>query len=379
MWCFSMITVYTHKIYSLPHIMLFRFIVLIVSISLLTGCDQFWPLASKQKPSDQMSDSLSKKAAKALPAVQMSTAKKRSLSFSAVISGTLEANRRVKIFNQIEGLLIKLPFHEGDRVKKNQIIASLDKTLMQLELNKAIVKEKQSSVNLNRIKKLIPKNLVSEDEVSQAETLLALARNETRKQRTKLSYATIKAPFGGLISQRLKEPGDVLPEHSHILSLIDTSQLIVKFQLSELLLPDININDEISLRIDALGQQLFTAKIIRKYPVIDMISRQGVVEAILESPPVGSMPGQLSRVNFVSKKKNYLTIPLAAIRHDQRSAYVYLLDVNNKTVSKQNISMGVTIDDFVEITNGLKQGDNIIIKGQYGLKSGNKVQIITAQ
>ncbi|MFK5893699.1 MAG: efflux RND transporter periplasmic adaptor subunit, partial [Pseudomonadota bacterium] len=359
---------------------MFRFILLILTFLLLIGCEQYWPFATNQQQSkSQVANNKTKKLPKPLPVVHVSTVKKRNLSFSAIITGTLEAKRRVKIFNQIEGVLIKLPFYEGDRVKKNQNIALLDKTLVQLELNKAIVNEKQSSINLNRIKKLIPKNLVSQDEISQAKTLLSLARNETKKQRTKLSYTNIKAPFSGVISQRLNEPGDVLSEHSHILSLIDTSQLIVQFQLSELLLPDININDEISLHIDALGQQKFTATVIRKHPVIDMISRQGIVEAILTSPPIGAMPGQLSRINFTSKKKNYLTIPLPAIRHDQHSAYVYLLNLNNQTVSKQNITMGMTIDNFAEITNGVNEGDSIVVKGQYGLKSGSKVQIITKQ
>lgn len=355
--------------------MLLRLLFLILTFSLLIGCDQYWPAAFKATKVKQAK----KKLHKPLPAVHVTNVKKRTLSFTAIITGTLEANRSVKIFNQIEGLLIKLPFYEGDLVKKNQIIALLDKTLTQLELNKAKVSEKQSFVNLNRIKKLIPKNLVSQDEVSQAETLLAIAKTETLKQYARLSYTIIKAPFSGLISQRLNEPGDVLAEHSHVLSLIDTKQLIVKFQLSELLLPDIKINDEINFNIDALGDKIFTAKIIRKHPVIDKISRQGIVEAILTSPPEGAMPGQLIRVNFISKEKDYLSVPLPAIRHDQRSAYVYILNPENKTASKQKITMGITIDDFVEISTGLKEGDTIIIKGQYGLKSGVKVQIITEQ
>ena len=143
--------------------------------------------------------------------------------------------------------------------------------------------------------------------------------------------------------------------------------------------PDIKINDKINITIDALGKKQFTTQIIRKHPVIDIISRQGMVEAILASPPKGAMPGQLSRVNFISKTKDYLSIPLSAIRHDQHSAYVYLLKPENKTVYKQEITMGITIGDFVEITRGLKQGEKIVIKGQYGLKSGTKVQIITSQ
>jgi RND family efflux transporter MFP subunit len=364
--------------------MLIRLLFLILTFSLLMSCDQYWPTVFSQNIFNQLTGKQDKKNSapkkkkpqKILPAVQITTVKKRSLSYSAVITGTLEANRSVKIFNQIEGLLIQLPFHEGDKVKKDQIIALLDKTLIQLELNKAKVSEKQSSVNLNRIKRLVPKNLVSQDELSQVKTLLAIAKTETQKQQTKLSYTIIRAPFTGLISQRLNEPGDVLAQHSHILSLIDTKQLIVKFQLSELLLPDININDKISINIDALGQKRFTAIIIRKHPIIDNISRQGVVEAILTDPPIGAMPGHLCRINFISKKKEYLSIPLPAIRHDQHSSYVYTLNSENKTVYKKKMTMGITIDNFAEITSGLNAGDNIVVKGQYGLKSAMKVQII---
>ncbi|MFK5984479.1 MAG: efflux RND transporter periplasmic adaptor subunit [Pseudomonadota bacterium] len=361
--------------------MLFRFLILLVFLLPLQSCDQFWQTLSNKESSlknskEKIAQTSNKRSQKSLPVVQVTTVKNRALSFSTTLTGTIEAKRQVKIFNQIEAVLIKLPFYEGQQVKNNQTIALLDKTLVQLEVDKAIVLEKQSSLNLNRIKKLIPKNLVSKDEVSQAETLYAIAKTERKKQQTKLSYTVIKAPFTGVISQRLNEPGDVLSEHSHILSLIDTSQLIVKFELSELLLPDIHINDQLNIQIDALGTQVFSSKIIRKHPVIDTITRQGVVEAILSSPPIGAMPGQLSRVHFISKKKNYLSIPVAAIRHDQHSAYVFLFNTQQQTVSKRKVNMGITIDSYIEITNGLKQGDKIIIKGQYGLKSGSKVQII---
>ena len=351
-------------------------LVLIVFISAfsLSGCDQFNLFSTHNKSSSEPKK-LSKRSKRSLPIVLLEQVQNRNLSYSSLITGTLQAKRSVKIYNQIKGLLIRLPFYEGDIVKKNQTIALLDKTMVQLELNKATVKEKQSSLNLNRIKKLVPKNLISKDELSQAKTLLALAVQETKKQSTALSYTKIQAPFKGIISQRLNEPGDVLSEHSHILSLIDNSQLIVKFPLSELLIPDITIGDNIDIQIDALGRQIFKAQIIRKYPTIDIASRQGVIEAILLSPPKAAMPGQLCKIHFISQAKMYLSIALSAIRHDQHSAYVFLYNDETKSVTKKNIIIGRTIDNYVEVTQGLKQGDKIVTKGQYGLKSGSKVLI----
>ncbi len=346
----------------------------LLSISLLTGCDQF-SFFSINKENNTQSKTDSKKRAKSLPIVVLSTVKNRKLSYSSIITGTLKAKRSVKVYNQIKGLLIDLPFYEGDKVKKGLVIARLDKTLIQLELNQAIVKEKQASVNLSRIKKLVPRNLVSEDEVSQSKTIYAIATHETKKQATALSYTKIKAPFDGIISQRLNEPGDVLSEHTHILSMIDIEKLIVKFPLSELLFPDINIGDSINIQIDALGSQIIKAIIIRKHPIIDKVSRQGIVEAMLQSPPSKAMPGQLCKIHFTSQIKDYLSISLPSIRHDQHSAYVFTYNKQSKTVAKQKIKIGQTINNFVEVTQGLEDGDIIVAKGLYGLRSGNKVQI----
>ncbi len=354
-----------------------RLTIILLSFLLLHSCDSSWENFFNDSIKKQKNNaSAIKKPSKILPIVHVSNVKNRALSFSTTIIGTIEAQRRVKIFNQIEGMLIKLPFHEGQYVKKNQTIAALDKTLIQLELDKALVLEKQSILNLNRIKKLIPKNLVSKDEVSQAETLAAIAKTGRQKNQALLSYTTIKSPLNGLISERLNEPGDALNEHSHILTLIDTEQLLIKFEISELLLPDIHIGDKLNIQIDALKQQIFSSEVIRKHPTIDRISRQGIIEARLLTPPKGAMPGQLIRIHYNSKDKNYLTIPIVAIRHDQHSAFVFLLNKKTNSVSKQEVKMGITIDKYIEITDGLKSGDSIVIKGQYSLKSGSKVQIM---
>jgi|GEM_PF-4118129 len=116
-----------------------KFTLLLFSILVFTSsCDlnslsQFIPgQAEALKP-------VEKKSKKRLPVVYSSVVKEQTLTTETTVTGTLEANRHVNVFNQSEGMLIKLPFREGDRVKKGQIIARLDDTLIKIDNRKAIV------------------------------------------------------------------------------------------------------------------------------------------------------------------------------------------------------------------------------------------------
>lgn len=368
----------------LKQTVLFIFILLFTSACDLSSLKKWLPgttesevNSSPDSKAENTSDKAQKRSKKRLPFVYSSTVNERSLSQKTTVSGTLEAYRHVNIFNQSEGMLVQLPFREGDQVKKNQVLARLDDTLIKIDHRKAVVNHQQAQLDLSRIKKLVPKSLVSKDEVSQAKTKVALAAAEEKKQLARLGYTTIKAPFTGTISARLKEPGDILPVHTHLMSIIDINRLKVKLPLSELFLPQVKLGDQVSLQIDALGKTIYQGTIIRKYPAIESSSRRGIVEVELSPTPVGAMPGQLCRVTLTSHPQTYTTIPLSAVRHDQKSAYVYRLDKEQSKVNKTPISIGQTIGNLVEVLDGLAIGEEVISKGQYGLSHGMSVKVVT--
>lgn len=309
-----------------------------------------------------------------LPAVEAAHVMIQPLNHTMTLTGTLEPSRTVHIYNQAQGMLTRLPFHEGDEIKKGDLIAQLDDTIFKAEYNKAEATFKQARIDYGRLEKLAKTNLTSKELLVRAKTRVALDQADYNLQKKRLSYTRIKAPWPGIISERLVEPGDVLPLHTHFMSLIDNSSLIVKVSLSELYLSKVKAGDTISYQIDALGKQIWSGKILRIYPQINPQTRKGLIEIKLDPVPENARPGQLARITLTTINENILVIPLSAIRYDQTGAYVFTIDSENK-INRQTIITGQKYPEKMEILEGLKVGDSIVKKGLFGLRSGKKVNI----
>jgi len=305
--------------------------------------------------------------------VEIAQATNKPISIEKTLPGSLEAIREVQIYNQQEGLLKTMKFHEGDQVKQGDIIATLDDALFQADLNKAQATFKQSKLDLKRLKNLSKRKLASDDEIAKAQTALDIAQAELNLNKIRLAYTKITAPFSGTISQRLVEPGNVIPLHSHVLSLIDISSLKTKVYVSELLLPLIQQNDRVSIKIDALGDQVFSGHVIRTHPTIDANTRRGVIEVSLSPVPTGAVPGQLARITLKTISKTRLMIPFDAVRHDNTGAYVYRVD--NDKAKQTYIRTGIQNQQEIEILEGLEENNSVIINGFFGLENNKPVVI----
>jgi len=323
------------------------------------------------------SDSGKTKRKKPAHLVETIVAKYQDISSSRTLPGTLQAIREVQIINQAPGLLLKLPVYPADSVKTGDTLAQIDDTLIKAEVQKAQASLNQAKVDLRRLNDLAPRNLASESEVAQAQTRKDIAESELQLKQTEFKHTHIRAPFDGIISARLTEPGDVIPMHSHLLTLIDTSSLKAEIHLSELLLPLIKAGNQVEISIDALGKQTFAGKIQRIYPSIDKDTRRGTIEVILNPVPADALAGQLCRVTIITQAKSRLMIPYTSVRHDKEGAYVFIL--LNSQAQRVNITTGIQQDQQIEVLSGLNPEQEVISKGFFGLKNKMKVRKATAE
>jgi len=299
----------------------------------------------------------------------------QNISIEQTISGTLQAIREVQIINQTAGMLTALPVYPSDKVKQGQVLVQLDDALLRAELHKAQATLDQTKVDYRRLKDLAPRNLASESEVAQAQTLKEIAAADLHLKQTEFEHSTIKAPIAGVISQRLAEPGDVIPLHTHLLTLLDTSSLKAEIQLSELLLPLVKMGSRVEITIDALSDKTFNGTIKRIYPIIDKNTRRGTIEIILNPVPDGALAGQFCRVKIFTQSKSRLMVPYDTIRHDKTGAYVFTLKDNK--AHRTNIITGIQQADNIEVLEGLTEKQTVISKGLFGLKDNKTVKLVT--
>ncbi len=306
--------------------------------------------------------------------VETAVASRGDVARSIQRNGTLRARRVVQLSLQQEGQLLELPYHEGDRVAQGALLAQLDDTLLQAKLKKSQAQRHQAEQDLNRLKRLKNSRVVAEDELSRAVTALDVARAEEEELRISLQQTRILAPFEGIISERLAEPGDTLSRFSHLLSLIDVSSLTTELQLSEMVLPGLHIGDEVSLTIDALGPQQHRGTIERIHPMVDEASRQGTIEVILSPPPAAAQPGQLCRVQLQLRRSERLLVPYNALRRDSRGEFLYVVTEGSK-ITRRAILSGLHFAERVEVLDGLDAGERIVTRGFLGLSDGTTVKL----
>lgn len=299
-----------------------------------------------------------------------------SVGLTQIRTGTLTPSREVKIYNQEEGAITEMPFYEGDRVNKDDVIVRLDDNILRANLARAQATQRKAKLDLQRIRDLYKKKLSSDEALNRSETELAVASAEVDMLTTRLGYTIIRSPIDGIVSQRLSEPGNIAERYTHLLTISDHSTLITEVNVSELMVTHLKIDDDVTVTIDALGSEVFSGRISRIHPNLDPLTRRGTVEITLTPVPDGALPGQLCRVKFNTRTAERLMIPFRALRRDISGEYVYLLDGDR--VKRTSVSSGLRIGEKVEVLQGLEAGQLIVTRGFLDLTDNKQVKDLSS-
>jgi RND family efflux transporter MFP subunit len=280
--------------------------------------------------------------------------------------GTLRFRRLVRLHAQEEGGIRQLDVFEGDRVTEGQLLVRIEDEVLRAELDKTRATLDQERLDLKRFQDLAARNAASQDDLAQARTAVALAEADLKLLDIRLDDTRITAPFAGIVTERLAEPGDFVTKSTHLLTVADPASLVAEAYVSELLLPHIAEGEPARIRIDALGGELFDARILRIHPTLSETNRQARVELRFERIPDGARAGQFVRAELSTAAVARLLVPFRALRQDRDGQFVWVI--------RESVRTGLRIADQVEILDGLEPGQRIITRGFLGLAEGTAVE-----
>ena len=286
-------------------------------------------------------------------------------------NGVIAAPNTIKVSNQIAGTLISIPHRPGATVKKGDVLVKLDDSLTMAEHQKALASLDKAKQDFVRIKKLLPRQLASAEELSAAETDVKLTKAEVTLKRIQLERSTIKAPFSGVISERNFEPGDSVVSNTHLLTLVDNTNLLAKSAVPESFLAAIKLEQKVKLNIPALSYQ-FDAYISSIYPTVNPNTQQVSIEIGFKQDKQKLYPGLFAEIKISEEKFNSILIPVNAVQYDTKGSWVYTVNPDGKT-KVTRITTGRNIGNKIEITKGLVLGNVVITRGFVGLRPGKKV------
>lgn len=336
------------------------FAAMIILACLLSACEQ---AATTQEKSDRPDKVVVVYAVKALPFGQRLQA-----------LGSTRAQDSVIITPSTSGVIEKILFDDGQYVHKGQALIVLDQDKTAALLQAARVQRDEHQRELRRLQTLISRQAASVRDLDARQTLLALSESKITEIKAQLNDLTIRAPFAGVLGNRDISVGAWVQAGSAMTTLDDLRHIYLDFHVPASNAPLLQIGADVLATTDARPNRSFQGKISSISARIDTITRSVLVRAIFDNSDSGLQPGLLMQTTILSPPHPSLLVPEESITQQKNQHFLSLVNAEGQ-VEIRNVRPGERNNGQVEIIEGLRAGELVIVRGMGFVKSGQAVRV----
>lgn len=289
-------------------------------------------------------------------------------------SATLEAERDVRVFAEAQRRVVELRVEEGDAVRTGTLLIRLQDDAQKSALNKAEIELRQATREFDRQKSLFERSLVSEQVFNDAALLFDQAEIAVDDARRNLAYTEVRAPFAGIVTERLVNVGDSVTLSQPLFRIVDFDSIVARIYVPEKELPDLATGLDARLTAEAIGGMSFAGTVDRISPVVD--PGTGTVKVTVATPfQEGLRPGMFVEVELVTAvHEDALLLPKRTVVYDNDQLFVFRLGDERRV---ERVKVESLLEDVENIEPGgdLVEGDLIVVAGQASLKDGALVRL----
>jgi membrane fusion protein (multidrug efflux system) len=305
--------------------------------------------------------------------VVMIEARKRPVSETLSLVGTLTADEMVEIKSEIDGLVKDVHFDEGRPVETGQLLLQIDDSKLVASAAEAEANFKLSQANFDRMRQLLKDKLVSQQEFDQAAAVFDVNRAGLDLKRQLLKDTRITAPFSGITGARNVSPGQVIAKNATLTWIVQSNPVKVEVNVPERFLAQLQLGQDIEIGVASLPGRKFRGKVYFIAPQLDPATRTALVKARIENPKLELRPGMFANLDLTLQIRDQaVVIPEAALMWSGERASIYVVD-GEMTAQIRPVKPGVRLTAEVEITSGLKAGEKVIVEGFQKTRPGGKV------
>jgi len=287
--------------------------------------------------------------------------------------GTTKALNTIILTPNTTEKVSEILFKEGTLVHKGEILLRLNQQEEQATLDSALALFSEAKEALNRAEGLRKSNNISNADFKKRKTDLLEAEARINILKSHIKDLTLVAPFDGIIGLSDISLGALLQPGDRIASLSDISSLKVDFDVPDLYLKDLKEGQNISAFVEAYPQKSLKGKIKTIDTVVNPNTRTVIVRALIDNQDHLLKPGMIVNIIIESSPREALLIPEKAILQEGKKSFVFLFDPKTQIVKRTLITLGSRIKDRVEVLEGLKDAQHIVVEGQIKIRDGIKV------
>jgi len=330
----------------------------------------------------------------AIPSVQVIHPTAEPSQEDLVLPSTTQAYVESPIYARTNGYLIRWYHDIGSRVKKGELLADIDtpevdQQLVQAkaDLGTSKANEDLSKITANRYQELIKTDGVSKQEVDNAvgdfaakKATTAASEANVRRLEELESFKHIYAPFSGVITQRNVDPGNLINAGNGgagqaLFNLAQTDPIRAYVRVPEIYAPTIHAGLTASLELVQYPGRRFDGKVVRTADAIDLASRTLNTEVDVPNKNGELLPGGYAQVHLgVKVTGEHLVVPVNALLFRAEGLRVVVVDDNHKT-HLQELSIGRDYGTTLEVLQGLRSSDWIVLNPADSLEEGMQVNV----
>ena len=289
-------------------------------------------------------------------------------------SGTIEADNTVSLGFSVPGRISRVYVQEGQKVKKGQLLASIDVTTFKNAFDIANAGLEQVNDNYIRLNSLHQKGSLPERDFIAIKVGVAQANANKNLAAKNLSDTKLYAPFSGIITAKLTEIGATAAPGIPAFTVMKTDKVYAKASITESEISKLKIGIDAKVEIASMGET-FNGKVAIINPSADALTRTFTVKVRLDNSENKLLPGMISNIKIETGNAiNVITIPSESIVRDANDILYVFVVKNNKAIKKR-VSLGNFKGNEVIVTNGLELNDKVIIAGHRKLKDGQTVSL----
>ena len=294
----------------------------------------------------------------------------------------LKTRKNVLILPEFQGTLEKIFVYEGQYVKKGKLLAEINDSGLQEQLEQLTIQANFAKENFERTERLWNNNIGSEIQFLKSKTDFESSQKMVEQMKDRLAKTKIYAPFDGEVDEIISNQGsNLIPGVSQILRLVNLDKIYAEASVSEKYISFIEEGTEAIVQIPLLGKEI-KSQIIQTGNFINPSNRTFRVEVPVENidKKIKQNLDAKIKINIYSKD-DAVVIPLRIVREDASGKnFVYVMNQDVKEgvyiTSKTFISLGNKNNTDVEVTEGLKIGDMLVLEGASIVEDSQRVKLI---
>lgn len=315
-----------------------------------------------------------------LPLVTTEIAERSSFKHEITVQGNIETDQDVLISAEMGGLITGITANEGERVSKGQVLASIDASVLNSNLQELETQLEYADYMLKKQEELNEKGVGSEIELETSRNQVAALKAKIKSLNTQKGKATITAPFSGVIDQVYGKNGQIAGPQTPLFRLVNNETVDVVASVSEKHYAHVQIGTEMKVSFPNYVDTSITLKVTNVGNYIEPTNRTVRIRSTIKNNRF-LLPNMLAEVSITDLSiENGLVVPSKSILKDNDNKdFVYVVEKSKKgqIVTKRNVEVLSKYDGrcLISDKSEVKEGDQIVVDGARGVANNDIVEI----